>query len=274
MLLTVDIGNTNTVFGVYETPLPLSSPPQVREKWRVSTHPIPTMDELRVKVAHLFALDHIAFSVDAVVISSVVPALTEVVVKATEKLLPQASLHVVSHKSPFSFRIEARPANGVGADRLINAEAALRDYGSAAIIVDSGTATTVCALAPAEGDPLKPCYWGGAIMPGLELSRESLAQRTAKLFTVELQAPEHAIGFDTTTAIQSGLMYGYADMIDGLVARFRTELAGRVNGAPIPVIGTGGITARLRGIAKSIEHYDPDLTLRGMAYLYASLSRR
>jgi type III pantothenate kinase len=229
------------------------------------------MDELRVKVSHLFAMDGVSFDVHSVVISSVVPALTEVVVKAAEKLLPNVPLHVVSHKSPFSFRIEARPANGVGADRLINAEAALRDYGPAAIIVDSGTATTVCALAPAA-DGI-PCYWGGAIMPGLELSRDTLASRTAKLFAVELQAPQHAIGFDTTTAIQSGLMYGYAAMVDGLVARFREELRERTGHQHIPVIGTGGVTARLRSITKSIEHYDPELTLRGMAYLHASLSR-
>lgn len=269
MLLALDIGNTNIVAGLFAADGPAASEVPLAQG-RFSTHPYATADELRLKLAHL--LEHEGSqtlrSISAVIIGSVVPALTEPAKEAAQRLWPQALVHVVNHRSPLSFSIEASPPDCVGADRLINAEAAWRRLRGPCIIVDSGTATTLCALAVRGG---KPAYLGGAILPGLELSRDSIAKRAAKLYAVELDAPEHAIGRNTTEALQSGLMLGYAAMIDGLVARFKGELAERHGCPEVQVIGTGGVCARLRGLARSIELYDPDLTLKGIRCLHERL---
>lgn len=269
MLLSIDVGNTNTVMGLYE-----ANTLRLVKSWRLSTHPLATADELSLKIGGLLsAFDATSLhSITQVTLGSVVPAFTERAQEAVTSLLPRARLHIITHRSPWSFDIEPTPADSVGADRLINAEAALHEYGAPAIIVDSGTATTVCALA-ALSSQTRPHYLGGAIVPGLELSRDALAAKAAKLYAVELIAPEQPIGRNTTEAIQSGLVLGYAALIDGLVGRFRAELNHRSAGLgdQARVIGTGGVCARLKGITKSIEIFDPELTLKGLAYVSRSL---
>ncbi len=243
--LAIDVGNTNAVMGLFrgETLVRCT---------RVSTHPIGTSDELLIKIRMLFsdAFD----SIEHVVVSSVVPVFSAVLKQVFEK----SKLRYIDSTWPFAFRIEASPPSQVGADRLVNAEAALAAYGAPAIIVDSGTATTVCAVS-SDG-----AYLGGAIMPGIELATKALAQNTAKLFVVELEPPTHAIGTNTHEAIQSGMVLGYASMLDGMVGRFRAEM-----GTPdAPVIATGGVSLRLKGVAQSFTHHDPDLTLKGMNLLW------
>jgi type III pantothenate kinase len=247
MLLAIDVGNTQATLGCFRGS-------ELVKTWRVSTHPVSTGDEFRVKLATLARESGIdPAEIDAVAVSSVVPTFTATLRSA----FPADKIRIIDHRGPFSFRIAASvPPTQVGADRLVNAEAAVRDYGAPAIIVDSGTATTLCAVSPARE------YMGGAIMPGLELSVDALAKKAAKLFTVELIAPERAIGTNTQDAIRSGVLYGYAEMIDGMVRRFKQELG------PAKVIATGGVSTLLKGLTREIDVFDPDLTLRGIAYVY------
>lgn len=254
MLLAIDVGNTNTVLGLF-----LEG--RLQHTWRVSTHPICTSDEFRAKLHTLLSIENLRADVySSVVISSVVPPFSAMLRTAFKG----TSHHFIDWQSPFSFSIQASPPAGVGADRLVNAEAAIRDYGAPCIIVDSGTATTLCAINRNRE------YLGGAIMPGIELSIEALARNTAKLFTVELTPPSKSIGSNTTEALKSGLLLGYASMIDGMVCRFREEL-----GEPqAKVIATGGISQLLKGMTKELEHFDPSLTLKGIAYLHETISSR
>jgi type III pantothenate kinase len=254
MLLAIDVGNTNTVLGCFWNGT-------LKRTWRVSTHPICTADEFKIKLAALFKLEGLEMQAfDSVLVSSVVPSYTAMLRSAFQ----ESPLHVINHQSPFSFTIKANPASQVGADRLVNAEAALQEYGAPCIIVDSGTATTLCALSPNKE------YLGGAILPGIELSIETLARKTAQLFTIELVVPEKAIGANTQEALRSGILLGYAEMIDGMVRRFKKEL-GR---SDAPVVATGGISVWLKGVAQELQHFDKDLTLKGIASIYESLRCR
>ena len=244
MLLAIDIGNTNVVVGLMEDGT-------IRHSWRVSTHPLITSDEFRAKLQSVFWADGIDWNLwKTAAVSSVVPAMTAVVREA----FPGRHVVVIDHRSPFSFSIRATPPEQIGADRLVNAEAAIREYGAPVLIVDSGTATTICAVSRDRA------YLGGAIMPGIELSSRALVSNTAKLFSVELTPPDRAIGTNTQEALRSGLLIGYASMVDGMIRRFKAEL-----GEPdIKVVATGGVSGVLRGILEEKLHFDPDLTLKGI----------
>jgi len=254
MLLALDTGNTQTVVGCFEGL-------KLIKTYRISTHPVRTGDELRLLLASFLELDGISWkSVRHVVISSVVPLFTSSLRQAFLQTGPELS--VIDSSWPFSFEILPEPAHQVGADRLVNAEAAVTDYGAPCIIVDSGTATTLCALQRTSSEKIQ--YLGGAIMPGMELSVETLARRAAKLFSIELIPPHHAIGGNTQEALRSGVVLGYAEMIDGMVRRFKKEL-GTSNAH---VIATGGVSSLLKDVVREFNHFDPDLTLRGIAYLH------
>lgn len=260
MLLAIDVGNSNAVLGCV-------AEGKIQKTWRLSTRPVPTSDEFRIQLHSLLKLEGIDPSAfRSVVVSSVVPNYTTMLRGA----FPTELLKVIDWKWPFSFEIAADPASQVGADRLVNAEAAVRTYGFPVIIVDSGTATTICAVGSNRSSKnSKPVYLGGAIMPGIELSIEALAGRTAKLFSVELVAPKTVIGHNTQTALQSGLMFGYANMIDGMVRRFKEELQKRGDLSP-KVIATGGISRLLKGLATELDFFDDELTLRGISGLYGN----
>ncbi len=257
MLLAIDVGNTHTVLGVFDGARLLGT-------FRVSTRPLETSDELLLKIElFLQRLGTTLSQCRGTVISSVVPAMTEALKGALNRVEKAPKALVVDSSWPFSFQVRAEPASSVGADRLVNAEAAVRDYGVPAIILDSGTATTLCAVNSARE------YLGGAILPGIEMSIEALVSKTAKLYNVELRVPERAIGRNTSEALQSGALFGYAAMMDGMVARFREEL-----GEPrAQVIATGGVSAHLQGIMREPMRADADLTLRGIRYLYEAISR-
>lgn len=261
MLLAIDIGNTQTVVGVHS---PRSSPEEVVSfvhRWRLSTHPVRTGDEFRCTLQWFLSEIQLKLSdVSAVILSSVVPQATAMVRGA----FPNTLLKVIDHRWPFSFDILASPPEQVGADRLVNAEAALREYGAPVIIVDSGTATTLCAISQDRQ------YLGGAILPGISLAVDSLAKKTAQLFPVELTPPDTAIGGNTKDALLSGIVLGYGEMVDGLVKRFKNELYGE----DIPVVGTGGVGHLLKGISKELQFVDPDLTLKGIGYLYYELQSK
>ena len=260
-VLLMDIGNTHTVVG-------LATGKKIEATWRISTHPLLTADELHLKLTLLVEQKRRQLSdFGAIVVASVVPAFTRVCLQAWGTATGRhPPLRIIDSSSPFSFtNLTENPAQ-VGTDRLVNAEAAWVHYGAPAIIVDSGTATTLCAL---QKTSTGVEYLGGAIVPGLELAMRALAERTAQLRAIELVAPHQAIGRNTTQALQSGLVLGYGALIDGLIERFFREL-----GSPpsLQVLATGGVSPLMKGIAHRITHFDDQLTLKGMLLIHERIS--
>ena len=260
MLLAVDIGNTNITLGIVEE----GALESVR---RAATTRASTADELEVLLRDLLALDeHALHGVSAMAVASVVPAATATLAEVAERLAIPV-LHASSGTVPIAIRVD-RP-DLVGADRIVNALAAVRLHGAPAVVVDCGTATTLDCVG-ADG-----AFVGGAIAPGLELGLDALAARTAKLPRVELRAPDRVIARDTVGAIQAGTVIGYQALVAGLVARARAELAEAGGIAPdrVHVILTGGVAAApwAQDVA-GIALIDPDLTLRGLAILHAEVA--
>jgi type III pantothenate kinase len=260
MLLAIDIGNTNVTIGLLRNGALVATR-------RAATMQRATADELEVLLDGLLRLDDASFAdVSAIACASVVPTLTahvETIAERRERALTLALAGTV----PLAIRTE-RPGD-VGADRLVNALAAGRLYGTPAVVVDFGTATTFDCVA---GDG---AYVGGAIAPGLELGLEALAARTAKLPRIELRAPDRAIGRDTVSAMQSGTVFGYQSLVGGLLTRVRRELADQSAVAPsdVKAILTGGLSAApwARDL-DGIDAIDPDLTLKGLAILHAEVA--
>ncbi len=236
----------------------------VTDARRAATRPAATPDEIELLIDGLLQLDGAALDdVDALVLASVVPPLTASLRGLAERR--GLKLTVADNTTvPVQIRVE-QPAE-VGADRLVNALAAVRLYGAPAIVVDFGTATNFDVVSE-EG-----AYVGGALAPGLELGMEALASRTAKLPRVALATPAHAIGTDTVSAMQSGAVLGYLGLVRGLVEAISRELVAP-GGRPPKVILTGGLSAApwAREI-EGVDAIDPMLTLRGLAILHAELS--
>lgn len=260
MLLAVDVGNSNITIGSFRNGTLVA----VR---RAATPRGGTADELELLLEGLLRLDDAAFAdVSAVALASVVPTVSaalETVTARRDRPLLVAGAGTV----PVPVRVD-RPGE-VGADRLVNALAAVRLYGTPAVVVDLGTATTFDCVA-ADG-----AFVGGAIAPGIELGLDALATRTAKLPRVELRTPDRAIGRDTPSAIQSGAVLGYRDMVAGLLARIRRELAdaGDVAADAVHVILTGGLAAMpWASTLEGVDAIDPDLTLKGLAILHAEVA--
>ena len=259
MLLALDIGNTNISIGLFRAGAMLAAR-------RAATNPRATTDELESLLDGLLRLDGIALAdLDAIALASVVPAVTAAVESIAERR-GRPLLVATAGTVPLAIRVD-RPGD-VGADRLVNALAAARLYGTPAVVVDFGTATTLDCVAT-DG-----AYVGGAIAPGLELGLEALAARTAKLPRIELRTPDQAIGRDTVSAMQSGTIFGYQALAAGLLARVRVELADANDVAPADVraILTGGLSAAPWARAlDGIDAIDPDLTLKGLAILHAEV---
>jgi type III pantothenate kinase len=259
MLLALDIGNTNVTLGLFRAGTLVTTR-------RAATDARGSADEFEALLDALLRLDDASLAdVSAMVAASVVPSVTaavEAVAARRERPLLLATAGTV----PLAVRVD-RP-HEVGADRLVNALAAGRIYGTPAVVVDFGTATTLDCVA-ADG-----AYVGGAIAPGLELGLEALASRTAKLPRIELRAPDRAIGRDTVSAMQSGTVFGYQALASGLLARVRAELAEMAGVAPADVraILTGGLSAAPWAQAlPGVDAIDPDLTLKGLAILHAEV---
>ena len=260
MLLAVDIGNTNLTIGLVRDGALLATR-------RAAVREGATVDEVELLLDGLLGLDEARLSeITAICLASVVPALGQ----AVEEIAARRRVRILVASAgtvPIPVRTE-RPAD-VGADRLVNALAALRLYGAPAVVVDFGTATTFDVVS-ADG-----AYVGGAIAPGLELGLDALGERTAKLPRVPLKAPDRAIGRDTVSAIQAGAVLGHQAMTAGLLARIRTELAATTGIAPrdVKAILTGGLSQApwISGL-EGIDAVDPDLTLRGLAILHAEVA--
>lgn len=263
-LLAVDIGNTNTTLGLFGDGELIAS-------WRATTRVAATPDELASQTAGLLALEgHRLDELDAVAVTSVVPSLTDALVRFLAQRTAAAPLLVDADALAGVLRIEIdRPAEA-GADRLANALAARDEFGGPAIVVDLGTSTNF-DLVSAEG-----AYIGGAIAPGLGLSLEALVGYASKLPRIELRRPPRAIGANTVHAMQSGTVLGYIGLVSGLLTALRTELLERSpDGSRVTVIATGGYTHEpwLRDVP-GIDAIEADLTLRGIRYAYEAISQR
>jgi type III pantothenate kinase len=250
MLLCIDIGNTNITLGLYEGAA-------LGPRWRLATEHERMPDEFGLQVAGLLALaGKSAEDIRGISMASVVPPLTGRWIETCRIYLQQDPL-VVDAGVRTGVKIRYDDPRSVGADRIVDAAAAYRLYGGPACIVDFGTATTFDAIS-AEGE-----YLGGAIAPGIGIAAQALFQRTAKLPRVDLSRPPAAIGRNTVHAIQSGLLFGYVGLVEGMVARFRAEL-----GDGLKVIGTGGEVDIIARETEAIEIRAPWLTLDGLRMIY------
>jgi type III pantothenate kinase len=250
MLLTIDIGNTNITLGVYDGEV-------LGPRWRLATEHNRMSDEYGIMLVNLF--QHAGVARDAIhgiALASVVPPLTSTFQQACEKYLGRQPL-VVDAGVKTGVRVKYDDPKGVGADRVVDAAAVQKLYGGPACIVDLGTGTTFDAIS-AEGD-----YLGGAIAPGLGIAADALFQRTAKLPKVDLVRPPTAIGRNTVHAIQSGLIFGYVGLVEGMVARFRSEL-----GPSMKVIATGGLANILAEETRVFDVIAPWLTLDGLKIVW------
>lgn len=250
MLFCIDIGNTNIVLGVYDGA-------DLRHHWRIATDVRKMPDEYAVLVLELFAFANVRLAdIHATILASVVPPLTGTFVEVCQATFDHTPL-VVDAGVKTGVRIRYDNPREVGADRVVNAVAAYRLYGGPACIVDFGTATTFDAVSR-EGD-----YLGGAIAPGVHISAEALYRFTAKLPRIEVARPPAAIGRNTVQSMQSGLLFGYVGLVEGLVARFRQEL-----GDDMRVIATGGLAQLVADETRVIQVVDPWLTLKGLRFVW------
>ncbi|HYS82259.1 MAG TPA: type III pantothenate kinase [Anaeromyxobacteraceae bacterium] len=250
MLLAVDVGNTNTVLGAFEGKV-------LRQHWRVETSHRRTADEYGIQVRELFAAGGIdPRAVDAVVVSSVVPPLTFALTGMSERYFGAKPLFVgpgVKTGLPILYD----DPREVGADRIVNAVAAWDRWACGMIVVDFGTATTFDAVSP-RGE-----YLGGAIAPGVGISMDALFRHASKLPEVEFARPPHVVGKNTVASIQSGLVYGYVGLVDGICARMTEEL-----GFSPRVVATGGLAPLIAGVSRSIAEVDEHLTLNGLRLIH------
>jgi type III pantothenate kinase len=251
-LMGVDVGNTQTVLGLFEGE-------RLRGQWRLATEAHRTADELAVVSAGLLDLEGLRLTdVEALIVSSVVPGLTRAYRHLAEDIF-DVPFYVVNTRMETGLKNRYDDPRAVGADRIVNAVAAGRHYGFPAIIVDIGTATTVEAV-NADG-----CYLGGAILTGLNVALEALVERTAQLPSVDLEEdPPQAIATNTPDSIRSGFIYGYAGAVDALIRRCRDELGEE----GVRVVATGGPAGVMVRHCREIEEFDPDLTLKGLCALY------
>jgi type III pantothenate kinase len=249
-LFCVDIGNTNVVMGLYRGE-------ELVTHWRIATDHRKMADEYGMLVLNLFErAEQDPASVAGIIVASVVPPLTGIFEKLSQRYFRQRAL-VISEALQTGVRIQYDNPAEVGADRVVNAVAVYHHHGGPTCVVDFGTATTFDALS-AEGD-----YLGGAIAPGIGIAAEALFRRTAKLPRVDLVRPPAVIGKNTVQSMQSGLLFGYVGLVGGMVARFRDEL-----GSDMKVIATGGLAPLIAAETDVVDAVEPWLTLEGLRLIW------
>jgi len=266
MLLAIDIGNTQTVLGLFEGD-------ELRHTWRLASDTARTSDELKAIVTQLFheagkeqklslAAEHL---VDKVIIASVVPALTQVWITLTQDLSyikPATSTLVVDSKVAARYSMRSSNPAEAGADRIANAVAASRLYATPAIVLDFGTATNIDVV-DSDGN-----YSGGIISPGLQTSADALFNSAARLPTLDLEVPKKVLGTTTKTAVQSGLLYGEAAKVSTLIKALQDENP-QFSASDIPIIATGGLAPLIVPLIAAVTHSDEHLTLRGLQIISA-----
>jgi type III pantothenate kinase len=246
MLLAIEQGNTNSLFAIHDGARWIA-------QWRTSTEPNRTADEYAVWLAQLLAMANLRLEeLDACIISSVVPQSIFNLRNLSRRYLDIEPL-VIGENAELGIPIRKLKPAEVGADRLVNAIGARIVYPGPLIVVDSGTATTLDVVADDGG------FEGGAIAPGIHLSVEALHAAAAKLPRVALKRPDRVVGNDTVSAMQSGVFWGYIALIEGMIARLKAE-----RGEKMTVVATGGVASLFRDATTAIDHFDPDLTIRGL----------
>ncbi|GAA2413568.1 type III pantothenate kinase [Streptomyces glaucosporus] len=258
MLLTIDVGNTHTVLGLFDGE-------EIVEHWRISTDARRTADEWAVLLQGLMGMhpllgEELGDGVDGVAVCSTVPAVLHELREVTRRHYGDIPSVLVEPGVKTGVPVLVDNPKEVGADRIINAAAAIELYGGPSIVVDFGTATTFDAVS-ARGE-----YVGGAIAPGIEISVEALGVRGAQLRKIELARPRSVVGKNTIEAMQSGILYGFAGQVDGVVERMARELADDPD--DVTVIATGGLAPMVLGEASAIDEHEPWLTLIGLRLVY------
>jgi len=250
MLLTVDVGNTNTVLGIFDGE-------ELVRSWRVKTDPRTTADELWLQFNALVA----DYEVTGLSICSTVPATLRELRTMISSYFSKIPTTIVEPGTKTGVPLLVDNPKEIGADRIVNTLAAHVLYGGPAIVVDFGTSTNLDVVSP-KGE-----FLGGALAPGIEISVDALAARAAQLRKVELIRPKSVIGKNTVEALQSGTIFGFAGQVDGLVDRITAELAQSYDQAPT-VIATGGLAPLIIGVAETIDEHEPDLTLIGLRLIH------
>lgn len=253
MLLAIDIGNTQTVVGAYERS-------RLVCMWRLTTNRLDTADELRVKIMPLLESEGLSLAgVKRAALASVVPQLTESWQRAIRDGAGVEAIVCTAETAAGLFKSSYANPHEIGADRVADAVAASALYGAPVVVVDFGTATNIEVL-DAEG-----FFIGGIIAPGIQTSAQALFSRASRLAAIDLVAPEQAIGVSTETAIQSGIVLGEADRIDGLVRRIFAQL-----GYEAPVVATGGLAPLVSAHSATVTHVNPELTIEGLRLIAES----
>lgn len=250
MLLTVDVGNTNTVLGIFEGD-------QLVKSWRVKTDPRTTADELWLQFNALVT----GYKLTGLSICSTVPATLRELRTMISTYYSEIPTTIVEPGTKTGVQLLVDNPKEIGADRIVNTLAAHTLFGGPAIVVDFGTSTNLDVVSP-KGE-----FLGGSLAPGIEISVDALASRAAQLRKVELIRPKSVIGKNTVEALQSGTIFGFAGQVDGLVDRITEELAKDYEEAPT-VIATGGLAPLIIGVAETIDEYEPDLTLIGLRLIH------
>ena len=255
MLLAIEQGNTNTMFAVHDGQRWIA-------QWRAATESTRTADEYAVWLSQLLGMAGLQLGVfNGCIISSVVPQSIFNLRNLARRYLHVEPL-VIGENAELGIEVRIDKPSEAGADRLVNAIGAHIAYAGELIVIDSGTATTFDVIAADGG------FEGGVIAPGINLSMEALHNAAAKLPRVAIQKPQRVVGTDTVGAMQSGVFWGYVGLIEGLIARIRAE-----RDAPLTVVATGGVASLFHGATMAIDHFDSDLTIRGMLEIWRRNSK-
>jgi type III pantothenate kinase len=256
MLLAIDVGNTNTVLGVFDGE-------RVVEHWRIATDPVRTADELAVTLRGLLSQSALVAreGLDGIALCSTVPSVLHEMREMLARYHADVPALIVEPGVKTGVSVRMDNPKEVGTDRIMNTVAAVHLYGGPAVVVDFGTSTNFDAVS-AKGE-----FVGGALAPGIEISVDALSRRAAQLLKVELARPGHVIGKNTVEALQSGIIYGFAGQVEGIASRMAAELSPADPGA-VTIIATGGLAPLVIDEVKVIDAYEPWLTLIGLRLVH------